>query len=216
MPVPPGSTPLVKFFSRFWLDTHAACVPFLRNALRGEWWDTFYPRPAAPRRAFNEEPPCPPHPPESRRPPRVHADRAAGGDRHHRRPHRPARCPPCRRSARRTATLECQQPEAARPGPAQLPRRPWQLPAGAGARTRTATSSWMGRHAALRRAGRDVPPRWTAAYRASPWPWADPPHPDRPRRSRLHLPRGRAPPASRVADLAWSSTCGRARTCPSS
>ena len=56
------------------------------------------------------------------RPAGVHADRAAGRDRHHRHPDRPAapRRPEGPRGRRPHAVHE--QPEAARPGPAQLPR----------------------------------------------------------------------------------------------
>ena len=61
--------------------------------------------------------------PATRFPPRLHADRVAGGDRDHRHPDRPAaaRRPEGPRGRRPHAVHE--QPQADRPGAAQLPRR---------------------------------------------------------------------------------------------
>ena len=67
----------------------------------------------------------------SQRSPRFHADRAAGRDRHHRRADRPAAA---RRAGGPRGGPPCpvrQQPEADRPGPAQLPRRHRLVPDGA-------------------------------------------------------------------------------------
>src|SRR5262249_42622873 len=62
-------------------------------------------------------------PPSTRAVPRLHADRAAGGDSDHRHPHRPApaRRPEGPRGRRTHAVL--QQPQAVGPGLPQLPRR---------------------------------------------------------------------------------------------
>jgi WD40 repeat protein/serine/threonine protein kinase len=61
---------------------------------------------------------------------RLHADRAFGGDRHHRHPHRPAAARRPEGPRGRRADSMHQQPEAARPGPAQLPGYPGNFPAG--------------------------------------------------------------------------------------
>ena len=59
----------------------------------------------------------------------VHADRVAGGDRHHRHPHRPAAAGRAEGPRGRRTHPVRQQPQADRPGPALLPRRQRQLPA---------------------------------------------------------------------------------------
>ena len=81
----------------------------------------------------------------------LHADRAAGGDRHHRHPDRPAapRRPEGPRGRRPHAVHE--QPQADRPGPPQLPRREPDFPPGYAS--------------ALRRGRNDTGPGWGwAAY----------------------------------------------------
>ena len=62
---------------------------------------------------------------------RLHPDRAAGGHRHHRRPDRPAAAGRAGGPRGGPPRPVRQQPQADRPGPAQLPRRPQHLPDGA-------------------------------------------------------------------------------------
>ena len=61
--------------------------------------------------------------------PCLHADRTAGGDRHHRRPDRPAAARGAEGPRGRRADAVQQQPQADRPGLPQLPRRQQRLPA---------------------------------------------------------------------------------------
>ena len=92
-------------------------------------------------------------------PSRLHPDRAPGGDRDHRRPDRPAAAGGAGGARGGAADAVRQQPEAARPGAAQLPRRRGDIPDGLrrAEQVPAPVSRWGDRHGERMGLGGDDP-----------------------------------------------------------